>query len=169
MTFGVSCLFLATASVAAAASKEEEAKKYLLDLQNGKDPKVKAVAAEELGKLGQIRAAYARPAIPYLIEALKDKNDAIRAKAAKALGQVDPEPADAVQPLIDLVKNDKVMEVRLGAIAGLASMGSNAKDAVPTLKDLQTMAKDKKNGSPEKRLAQEAGRAIQTILERTKK
>jgi HEAT repeat protein len=166
LPFAVVGLVLGAAPVAA-ASKEEEAKKYLTELQTSKDPKVKAAAAEELGKLGQIKASYARPAIPYLIEALKDKNDALRAKAAKALGQVDPEPGDAVKPLVDLVRNDGNVQVRTAAVLGLASMGSNAKEAVPALREVAAMGKDKKG--PERELSRQAQLAVQTILERTRK
>jgi HEAT repeat protein len=167
LAFGVIGLFLGAAPLARASSKEDDAKKYLADLQTAKDPKVKGTAAEELGKLGQVKASYGRPAIPYLLEALKDKDEGVRAKAAKALGQVDPEPADALDPLIDLVKNDKSIAVRKGAVEGLASMGANAKDAVPTLRELAQMNKDKKG--PERQLSQSANQALRVIMERTKK
>ena len=61
------------------------------------------------------------------------------------LGQCD-EPIDkAVPPLMEMLKNDKEDErVRIGAAQGLASMGSNAKEAIPTLRML-AKGKDKKS------------------------
>jgi HEAT repeat protein len=146
-----------------AETKEEQAKRYLADL-GSKDVKVRLTAMEELGKLGQIRASYGRPAIPMLLEGLKDKDARIRAAAALALGRVDPEADQAVEPLLALVKNDKEeLAVRRSAILGLAAMGEKARGAVPALRALQ-MNRDMSRESQQ--LRQAARQAIQAIQPR---
>ncbi len=141
------------------ASKEDEAKKYTHDLKTSKDAKVKIIAANEIGTLGQIRKSYAAEAVPYLIEACKDKDAKLRSAAAEALGKVDP-PSDsnAVELLTDMVKNDKEMDVKLAAARGLAAMGSSAKSAIPTLREI---AKSEDKKSKLGRAAMQAAQAIQ--------
>src|SRR5262245_64847278 len=99
-------LLLIAPLTALAETKEEQARLYLADL-NSKDLKVRLTAIEELGKLAQLKASYGRPAIPYLLEGLKDREARVRAAAALALGRVDPEADQAVEPLLKLVKNEK--------------------------------------------------------------
>jgi HEAT repeat protein len=141
------------------ASKEDEAKAYTKILKSSKDAKEKIMAATEIGNLGLIRKSYAREAIPYLIEACKDKEPKLRSAAAEALGKVDPpEDAGAVDLLTDMVKNDKETAVRMSAARGLASMGASAKSALPTLREIAKM-EDKK--SQLGRAAMQAAQAIQ--------
>src|ERR1700729_3837854 len=73
-----------------ASSKEDDAKKYAADLKS-KDAKVRATAATELGKLGQIQKRFAAPYISDLMKVLTDSDAKVRAEAARALGLVDPD------------------------------------------------------------------------------
>lgn len=157
-------LLLAPAALVA-ETKDEQVKRYLADLKS-QDVKVRETAMEELGKLGQLRASYGRPAIPYLVEGLKDKDARIRAAAALALGRVDPEADQAVEPLLGLVKNEKEdLAVRRAAILGLAALGEKAKDAVPTLRTLQ-MNRDMSKESQQ--LRQASRTALEAIVPRRK-
>lgn len=77
-------------------------------------------------------AAIGKPAIPALIEALKQKSDkSIRWEAAKTLGEIrDPVAA----PALVKVLNDKVFEIRWLAAEGLIAIGHEA--LVPLLTEL---------------------------------
>jgi HEAT repeat protein len=125
----------------ASANNEEDAKKYAQDLRKGKDAKVKVAALNELGKLAALQKSLVADALPDIYKALEDKDAKIRAAAAQCLGSCD-EPLDKALPaLLKILKDDKEDDVaRIGATKGLASMGTGAKGAVPTLRDL---AKDK--------------------------
>ena len=158
--FAISLALLFTGTVSLArASKEDEAKAYTKILKTSKDAKEKIMAVTEIGNLGMVRKSYAKEAIPYLIEACKDKEAKLRAAAAEALGKVDPpEDAGAVELLSDMVKNDKEMAVRLSAARGLGAMGASAKSALPTLREI---AKTEDKKSPLSRGAMQAVQAIQ--------
>lgn len=122
-----------------AETKEEEAARYIKDLKSN-DPKKKAFAAEGIGEIGRIKASLARPAVPMLLEALKDKNADVRAKAATAIGRVDPEnKLDVAKKLAAMVTNEKEdAKVKKGALDGLSALGS---DARPVAKELADYAK----------------------------
>ena len=125
----------------ASANNEEDVKKYAQDLRKGKDAKAKVTALNQLGKLAAIQKSLVADVLPDIYKALEDKDPAIRAAAAQCLGACD-EPIDKALPaLLKILKDDKEDDVaRVGATRGLASMGPNAKGALPTLRAL---AKDK--------------------------
>src|SRR5262245_37301578 len=134
-------LYLCVRQEAIAASNEADAKKYTDDLKKGKDTKTKVTALQELGKLAAIQKSLVTDALPDIYKGLEDKDAGIRAAAALCLGQCD-EPTDkAVPALLKMLKDEKEMgTVRIGAARGLAAMGSNAKEALPTLRDIQKNA-----------------------------
>jgi HEAT repeat protein len=148
-------LYLTLREEALAANNEADAKKYTQDLKKSKDPKVKITALQELGKLAALQKSLVADALDDIYKSLEDKDAGIRAAAAQCLGSCD-EPIDkAVPALLKLLKDDKDDSVKIGATKGLASMGSGAKEAVGTLKEL---AADKK--SPVGKAAQAALKAI---------
>jgi HEAT repeat protein len=157
--------FLLAGPILTAATKEEEVAKYVKDLNN-KDAKVRKNAAEEIGKIAQVKASAAKNALQPLIDALKDSSSVVREAAAVAVGRLD-EPSDAVPALVKLIKDEKEMTVRIAAARGLGQMGSGAKDAVPTLREVWTVAKDA--GKPQQRLAQATRDAIDAIQGSRKK
>jgi len=138
-------LFICVREDLIAADKRAEAKRYLDDLRTGKTAKTRVTALQELGKLAALQKSLVNDALPDIYKALEDKDAAVRAAAAVCLGQCD-EPTDkAVPALMKILKDDKESEkVRAGAAQGLASMGSNAKQALPTLRML-AKGKDKKS------------------------
>jgi hypothetical protein len=69
--------------------------------------------------------------------------------------------------LTDLIKNEKVLTVRIAAARGLGQMGSGAKEALPTLRQVASMARAA--GKSQRRLAQAAREAIQAIQGQRKK
>lgn len=139
-------LYLSVREEALAGEKEEEAKKYTEQLRTSKDAKVKAKALAELGTLAQVKKSLITDALPDVYKATDDKDPGVRAAAAEALGKAD-EPFDkAGEVLMKLVKNDKEDSVKIGALRGLAVMGSNAKGAKATIAEVvKATAGDKKS------------------------
>jgi len=160
---GIGLYALATGGELFAASKEAEVKKYHELLKTAKDAKGKVLALDELGKLGQVSRDLTEKALPDMLKAFKDKDASVRAAAAEAVGKCDPDPADAVPALVDLLKNDKDEKVKIAAAMGLGHMGEKAKDATDPLKDV-LKANDKKS-----KLAKAAGDALRSIGGQKKK
>ena len=164
-TFFAALGFLAIAGLAFAATKEEQVTKYVNDLAS-KDAMTRKNAAEEIGKIAQVKASAAKPAVGPLLDTLKDKSAGVREAAALALGRLD-EPAESVPALVKLLKDEKVMSVKIAAARGLGQMGSAATDAVPTLRDVWTGAKNA--GKPQQKLAQATRDAMDSIQGNRKK
>lgn len=139
-----------------AGSKDAEAKKYTEQLKTSKDPKTRAQAIEEIGKLAQIHKKLGEAAISDIKNALKDKETNVRKAAALAYGRCDPDDSDAVAALVDLLKNDKDDGVKTNAALGLAAMGEKAKAALPTLREAIKGTENKRS----QRVYQEAVRSI---------
>jgi HEAT repeat protein len=150
-------LYLSLSQEALASEREEEAKKYTEQLRKGKDAKSKIAALQELGKLGQIKKSLIADALPDIYKAVEDKDPGVRAAAAETLGKAD-EPYDkAGKALVNILKEDKDEGAKLGAMRGLSAMGSTAKDAVPTLRDIV------KNSDKKSKIAKAAQLTIKAI------
>jgi HEAT repeat protein len=122
-------LALLVAAPLFAATKDEEAKKYAADLKS-KDPKVRATAAAELGKLGQIQKRFATPYVTDLINVLTDSDAKVRGESAKALGLIDPdEKKELVDKLAELLKAEKSEVARQGQERGLGELGATAEES----------------------------------------
>src|SRR5580658_5670804 len=155
---------LLLAAMPAFAGKAVYAARYTEDLKTSKDLKVRTIAAQEIGKLAEVRKTYGKDAVPYLFEACQDKDPGLRAAAAEALGKSYTGDDDkAVTLLTNLMKDDGEMKVRVAATRGLGALGPKAKSALPTIKEL--MAKEDKK-SPLKRPLQDS---MNAIMERAKK
>jgi HEAT repeat protein len=165
IALGTVGLLLAASATAPAASKEEEVVRYIKDLKS-KDPATRRIAAEEIGKIGQVKASAAKPAVQPLLGALKDKDEAVREAAATALSRLD-EPAEVVPALVKLLKDDKKMKVRVAAANGLGLMGEAAREALPALREIRKDAMAA--GRAQQPLTQATGQAIQQIQGRKKK
>ena len=154
----VAMTVLAASADLAAADKVKDAQKYTQDLKTSKDATVRAAALTELGKIGQIQKSLVADAAPLVVKALADKDAKVRAAAAKAYGMIDPDPKDAVPPLLKLAREDKEETVKLAAIQGLGSMGPGAKSATKDLREIAQSNKEKKN-----RLGRAAQNALRSI------
>ncbi|MEK7232287.1 MAG: HEAT repeat domain-containing protein [Elusimicrobiota bacterium] len=84
-----------------------------------------SLAIEILSKIGS-------PALPALLEALKDPNASVRRCAAESLGGISPATKTAVQALAVALKDDDP-NIRTAASMALGKIGPTAKDAVPPL------------------------------------
>lgn len=148
---------LIVCSEAIADSREEKVAKAIKDMSSD-SAKVRAAAAEEVGKIAAVKKSYGQPAVEPLLKLLKDKVDTVRIAAADALGKVD-EPKQTVKPLMELVKDDPSERVKIAAANGLGLMGESARDAVRVLRETAEQArKDMKM-----QLAQACQRAVQNI------
>ena len=98
--------------------------KALIKELGSKDGRTRVRARKNLVKIGH-------PAVKYLIEALKDKNQVVRWEAAKSLGEIeDPLAVDALVTAL----RDKNFDVRWLAAQGLIQIGS--KSVKPILRAL---------------------------------
>ncbi len=160
LTFGL-FLFGGISLLAAPTKEESEAIKYANTLKSGKSAKDKAAALHELGRLGAISTSLTKDAVPDMINALDDKDPKVRAEAAHAIGKVDPaNKKEVIDKLVKMLKDEKEeTAVKHSVAEGLAAMGSDAKEAVPALKDAASKA-----GKKEKNYAM----AIKTITGKNK-
>jgi HEAT repeat protein len=91
----------------------------------GLDSNVGLAATDAFGRIGP-------EAIPYLMKALKDKDNETRSNAASALGDFGP-AAKAAVPLLIEAANGKYMGLRQSSVRALGRIGPDAKAAVPAL------------------------------------
>ena len=147
-----------------AADREAEVAKHIKELKST-SAKTRAAAADEIGKIGEIKASFARAALEPLLDLLKDKDPSVRQAAATALSRID-EPKEVVPALETLLRDDKEQRVRAAAAAGLGLMGEASKEALPTLR--KVAQESRTMGKTAQPLAQACNRAIQQITGRTK-
>jgi HEAT repeat protein len=89
------------------------------------DTDKKANACAELAKAGPAAA----PAVPDLIELLKDKDPLVRHLAAYTLGQIGPKAASAI-PALQEARNDPDRDVMMNAVDALRNLGDASANVV---------------------------------------
>ena len=77
----------------------------------------------------------AKPAIPALVETLKDSHPSARASAATALGHIHSEPALVIPALIEMLRDPDVQQ-HANAATALGEFGNDGKPAVAPLIEL---------------------------------
>lgn len=92
------------------------------------DPDVRSAAAFMLGN-------FRKDAIPYLLQALQDKEGLVRAKAAYSFIKIGPDAKEAVPALIAALR-DSSRDVHNNAVVALGSIGPEARAAVADLIDV---------------------------------
>jgi len=136
-----SLLLLALAASPARADDEKEpvvngktVGEWVKVLQTAESPDDRSTAAFALAQA----KGKAKPAVPALAAALKDRNKTVRANVATALGLIGPAAAEAVPALVAAMK---APDTATGAAAAMAlgGIGDGAKAAVP---DLTAVVKD---------------------------
>ncbi len=128
--------FYAVWTIGSIGPEAKAATPTIIKLMNDKNDSVRRKAAFALGRL----AGDPMKTISVLVAAFKDENDDVRQSAGDALSKFG---GAAVKPLIGLLKSDS-LKARLQAATSLGDVGSEAKDAVPLLKDL-LLAKEEAN------------------------
>jgi HEAT repeat protein len=144
--------------------KKEDVPKYLNQLKSTNSAD-RAKAAEMLGKRGSINATDVENAVEPLRKVVqKDADAKVRAAAARALGDIHVQPTETVPILIDRLKNDEKMDVKLAIVVALGQYGPDAKDAITPLRDLA-----KKFDAKKSKEGQTIQNSIQLITQKTKK
>jgi HEAT repeat protein len=105
-------------------------------LDRGEKDNVRQAAAQSLGKIGP----RAKDAVLALRETMRDKNQGISSSSALALTGI-VSPAELVPVLIEDLKSREVSSQR-AALAGLGSMGKNAKDAVSNVIEIMSTSNE---------------------------
>jgi len=99
--------------------------------------KTRVDALQSLGVIARDEQAavqeMAKPAVPDLIDALRDKDDDVRIWAAITLGQIGPDAVSAVEPLVALLRDEQHPQVISCAVRSLGEIGPGAKAALPVL------------------------------------
>ncbi len=128
--------FYAVWTIGSIGPDAKSAAPTIIKLMNDKNDSVRRKAAFALGRL----AGDPDKTISVLIDAFKDENDDVRQSAGDALSKFGK---SAVPPLLGLLKGAN-LKAKLQAATSLGEIGSEAKDAVPVLKDL-LLAKEEAN------------------------
>lgn len=129
------CLFVLTLSPVSSGQKLTAADVPVLVKQlKNKDAKILAAAAWGLASLSQL----AKPAIPALIETLRDSDTNVRFQSIRAIrnswgrGEHPPEVESAIPALAELLKDESVY-IRWHAVGALGSIGPAARAAIPAV------------------------------------
>lgn len=153
--FGI--LFLGVISLVVGATKEEEVAKYLKEAEKSKDSKARVRAINEVGDLGALQAKLGQPAVPVFLKLLDDKDPKVRSAAAVNIVRLDLEnKKEVVDKFSKMLKEDGAEEVRNSVTRALGLMGTDAKPAVPAIRELLGKAKEKN----EKRVFEDALKMI---------
>lgn len=156
---GLAMLFCCGFSLTlAAATREEEAKKYAGDLKH-KDAKVRLQAVTELGKLGAASLKLVTPYVSNITDAIKDKDARVRGEASRTLGMIDaPDKKAAIEAITTALKNEKEAAARGGMYAGLGDIGALTKEASEkkSCRDALLEARKKVDDKREQKLIQAA-------------
>src|SRR5581483_4207157 len=138
-------VLMASDAARGGAPRKEDMPKYLQMLKTSQNAKDRALAAQMLGKRGQINANDVADAIEPLTKSVnKDIDASVRKAAAEALGNIGAE-ATTVVPALRSALKDKTVPVKMAAAVALGQFGTAAKDAVPDLRALMKELNDKKN------------------------
>ena len=78
----------------------------------------------------------ARPAVPALVQGLKDRRQVVRAMSAMALGKIGGPDVRAVLPTLIASLNDTNQAVEFQIVEAVAQYGAEAKAAVPKIVEL---------------------------------
>lgn len=129
------------------------------NLLNDPDPTVRSREARRLGN------EKVKEAVPDLIEALKDKVTGVRINAVVALGKLKDERA--IEPLRDILNNDKVPAARMKAAEALA--GFNNEKILPDLIKASDSKDENVRSSAVRSLGETGGeQAVKKLIEKAR-
>ena len=164
---GLTCMLLIVASfqkaTAQASKTQKEVDAAVKVLKTDKDPKARAAAIGDLATIGNVKTSYLKPAIPALIDGLKDADGNVRRGAAQVLGLIGVEAKSAVPGLIAVLDKTQDGGVRSAAALALATMRSAAGDAIPALLEVQKEQSALDEKARNNQLLQDVNQALGTI------
>jgi hypothetical protein len=143
-------------------------------VQKSKDAKSRRSAVSDLSLISSIDPSAVVPAVPVLIDVLKNEKDAqMRGAAALVLASTGAEAKQAVPVCIALLKDDKVdADVHIAAATLVGSIGGNraveAKAALAILMAISKAEGDKDDLKRNDKLLEAVNGAIGQIQEGTK-
>lgn len=121
-------LVLFGSTVIFAASREDQAKQYAIDLKS-KNAKERLTAITELGRLGSLQKKLTAPYVADIMKVLTDNDPKIRSEAARVIGLIDVEDKKgAVERIAELLKSEKIEAAREGQETGLGTLGATSED-----------------------------------------
>jgi HEAT repeat protein len=148
--------------------------KHVMILKTSKSNDARVSAVSDLLLISSSNFAAIFPAIPDLIDVLKnDKNHQVRATAALVLYNTGAEAKQAIPVCIALLKDDKEhADVKYGVAMIAGVCGGNgvkeAKEALPILMQIEKAEKDKDASKRNERLLEGVATAIGSIQAGTK-
>jgi HEAT repeat protein len=160
---------LATAGAAdlgAQAKKtKEQVDKLIATLKTDKDAKKRQEAAQELQRIGEIRAKDGKPATEALVEAFrKDGDGNVRVAAGNALRAIEPDPKLVLPALLEVLKNDKEGNGVLTTASLLAAvLGKEAKESAPLIAEIKKREEAKDEKARDGNLLNAVNTALQNI------
>lgn len=123
----------------------QDVPKYIKMLKTSASAKDRALAAEMLGRRGQVVASDVKDAVQPLVKLLKDDPSAdVRRASAVALGNIATQPKTVIPALVDALK-DSALPVGLAAVGAISQYGSEARSSIGALRAFaKEKVKDKK-------------------------
>ncbi|MBY0526005.1 MAG: hypothetical protein K2R98_21605 [Gemmataceae bacterium] len=157
--------FLGLSSGEAAAQKKKKEVDAAIAALADKDPKKRAEAAQQLQRIGEVRASDARPATEALVKALKSDADGnVRVAAGNALRVVEADPKLVLPTVFEVLKDLNQPNGVLAVTALLAAeFGGMAKEAVESLKAIQARENAKDEKQRDGNLLQAVNTALQYV------
>jgi hypothetical protein len=152
----------------------KEVKKHIETLQKSKDGKARRSAVSDLSLISSIDPSAVVPAVPVLIDVLKNDKDAqLRGAAALVLASTGAEAKQAVPVCVALLKDDKLdADLHIAVATLVGSIGGNgaveAKAALPILMAIAKAEGDKDDLKRNDKLLEAVNGAIGQIQEGTK-
>ncbi len=126
--------------------KKEDIPKHLKTLTSSPNAADRRSAVNAIADLGALSKKYVVDAVEPLKKAVQaDSDPGVRKSAARALGQINPDPTTTVPILIEALKKDSSMDVKLTVAESLGMYGKAAVDALPLLREFGNNFKDKKD------------------------
>ena len=160
---GGALLAAATTSTAQVAKAQKDVENAIKVIKTDKDAKNRVEALTRIAEVAQVRTAFAKPALPTVIEALADPAAEVRRTAANVLGVVNLEHEKVVPALIKSLDKKEDRTVRIASANALNAFGGTATDAITVLAEIQKELNGMPEAARDNELLQAANQALGTI------
>jgi HEAT repeat protein len=155
---------LTAAPATAQVSKLQKAvQDHVNTLKTSTSAEARVAAINGLLEIADVKRSVAKPAIPALVDALKDANANVRRSAAAVLASLEPEAAQVVTPLTALLADTEDRTVRIAAANTLGGLGAGSEPAATALAAIQTKENAKAEGMRDGELLNAVNQALASI------